>query len=116
MQGRPRPGRGGGVSAHIETMNKKTAKSVNAAAVLVPMAWIAQTEKPTRKQVQASFMEAAELLPDDAGYDVRTVRSGLISVASGTDPRGGTFISQAIRAAAALHDLNARLTAEHLVR
>lgn len=95
-------------------MNKKTAKSVNAAALRVPMAWIAQTEKPTRKQVQASFMEAAELLPTDAGYDVTTVRSGLISVAAGTDPRGGTFISQAVRAAAALHDLSARLTKEHL--
>lgn len=90
------------------------AKTVNAAALHIPMAWIAQTEKPRMKAVQAAFLEAAEMIPQDTGYDTTTVRAGLISVAAGVDPRGGTFISQAVRAAAALHDLACRLAGQAL--
>lgn len=109
----PRPERSAGASAHIETMDKKTtAKIVNAAAIHVPMAWLAQAEKPRMKLVQATLLEAAEMLPLQAGFDIDNIRSGLISVAAGTDPRGGTFNSQAIRAAAALHDLSSRLAGE----
>lgn len=105
---------GGGLSAHIEGMNKKTRKAISTAAVHVPMAWIAQAEKPRMKDIQAVFLEASAMLPDDAGYDVSTVRARLAGVAAGNNPRGGTFISQAIRAAALLNDLNARTTAEAL--
>lgn len=94
-------------------MDKKTtAKAVNAAAIHVPMGWITQAEKPRMKLVKTALMEAADMLPHQAGFDVDNVRSRLISVASGTDPRGGTFISQAIRAAAALHDLSSRIAGE----
>ena len=102
------------MSAHIWGMDKKTRKAVSAAAVTIPMGWMVQPEKPRMKAVQAAFMDAAGKLPENAGYDIDTVRAGLISVAAGTDARGGTFMSQAIRAAAALHDVNARLTEQSL--
>lgn len=74
------------------------------AAKELPMAWLTQSEFPAKDLVESSFQDALAELPAPEGYEDSLVRSALESVIAGPDPRGGKFQSQAIQAAAKLHD------------
>jgi len=74
------------------------------AAQALPMAWLTQSDFPSKDLVKSSFREALNELPASNLYQDNLVRAAGESVVSGVDPRSGTFKAQAIHAAAKLHD------------
>ncbi|WP_139187305.1 hypothetical protein [Pseudarthrobacter chlorophenolicus] len=74
------------------------------AAQVLPMAWLAQSEFPSKTVVQNAFRIAIAELPESSTYEDNVVRSALQAVVAGPDPRGGRFEAQAIYAAGQLHD------------
>lgn len=91
------------MSAHIRPMTTTLTQYAKAAQAL-PMAWLTQAEFPAKPLVKDSFQAALEELPEAAGYQDNLVRSALQAIVDGVDPRGGSFQTQAIHAAAQLHD------------
>lgn len=86
------------------------------AAQHLRMAWLAQSEFPSKTLVQGSFRDAIAELPEPTAYEDSLVRSALQAVIDGTDPRGGTYKAQAIYAAAQLHDRVTSLALEPKVK
>lgn len=74
------------------------------AAQVLPMAWLTQSEFPSKTVVKNAFRIAIAELPEVNTYEDNLVRSALQAIADGPDPRGGTFKAQAIYAAGQLHD------------
>lgn len=76
------------------------------------MAWLTQSEFPSKTVVQNAFRIAIAELPEVNSYEDNTVRSALQAVVNGPDPRGGTFKAQAVYAAGQLHDRVVKLALE----
>lgn len=89
-------------------MNNALTQYAKAAQVL-PMAWLAQAEFPSKDVVKKAFRIAVSELPEATAYEDNVVRSALQAIADGPDPRGGRFEKQAIYAAGQLHDRVVRL-------
>lgn len=82
------------------------------AAQILPMAWLSQSEFPSKSLVKDAFRIAVAELPEVDSYEDNLVRSALQAIVDGPDPRSGTFKAQAIYAAGQLHDRVVTLAVE----
>lgn len=97
------------------TLSKPDILAVAQAAQELRMPWLAQADFPGKDIVKASFRNAEQILPGwTAGepYELKVIRGVLAGISGGTDPRSGPFKSQAVRAAAQLHDYAVQLLVE----
>jgi hypothetical protein len=83
----------------------ENALAIASAAHELPMPWLVQADFPGKKTVTDSFRDALAKFPGSESYDALMVRHALQAIVDGPDPRSGSFKTQAIRAAAQLHDL-----------
>lgn len=74
------------------------------AAQVLPIAWLTQSEFPSKTVVKNAFRIAIAELPDANTYEDNLVRPALQAIADGPDPRSGAFKAQALSAAGQLHD------------
>lgn len=76
------------------------------------MAWLTQSEFPSKTVVQNAFRIALAELPEANTYEDNVVRSALQAVIDGPDPRAGAFKAQALYSAGQLHDRVVKLALE----
>lgn len=93
----------------VEKQREIAGKALADARSCVPVAWVlSASDRSQQARVRESFGEAAAALEDidyeNLDYKDKVVVQGIRDIATGTDPRGGTFREQSSMMAAQLAD------------